>query len=86
MGEIGLRELKMRASEIVRQVRDERRRYVVTVRGRPAALLVPLEDAERRPSAEGREAWEEFLRLGEEISRNWQVPQTGAELISEMRR
>ena len=86
MAEIGLRELKTRASEIVRQVKEERRRYVVTVRGRPAALLVPLEDVERGTSAEGREAWEEFLRLGEEIDRNWQVPQTSVELLSEMRR
>jgi prevent-host-death family protein len=84
MSEIGLRELKTRASEIVRQVKERRQRYVVTVRGRPAALLVPLEDAEG--TAEGADAWEELVRLGEEIGCNWQVPQSSAELISEMRR
>jgi hypothetical protein len=31
-------------------------------------------------------AWEELRRLGEEIGREWKLPQTSAELLSEMRR
>ena len=33
--EIGLRDLKNRASEIVREVREAQATYVVTVRGKP---------------------------------------------------
>jgi prevent-host-death family protein len=86
MAEIGVRELKARASEIVHEVKEHRARYTITRRGRPVALLIPVEDAEVAPPVQGHEAWEEFLRLGEEISRNWQVPQSAVELLSEMRR
>lgn len=39
--DVGLRELRQRASEVVRQV-EEGREVVVTVNGRPAARLVPV--------------------------------------------
>lgn len=86
MSEIGVRDLKTRASEIVHEVKEHRKRYTITRRGRPVALLIPLEDAASKAPAEGGDAWEELLRLGEEISRGWQVPQSGVELLSEMRR
>jgi len=44
MREIGVRELKVKASEIVRSVRQRRARYVITYRGWPIALLSPLQD------------------------------------------
>ena len=43
MTEAGVRDLKVRASEILRDVRERRARYVITYRGRPVAMLVPLE-------------------------------------------
>ncbi len=39
---IGIRELKNRAAEIVRAVEEEGSGVVVTRRGRPAALLLPI--------------------------------------------
>ena len=88
MPEIGIRELKARASEIIRAVRDRRARYTVTYRGRPVGVLVPLGEA---PPAEATDepetaAWEELTQLGEEIGQGWTSPQTGAELLSAMRR
>ncbi len=88
MPEIGIRELKARASEIVRAVRDRRARYTITYRGRPVGVLMPLGEA---PPAEATDeavpaAWEELTRLGEEIGQGWTSSQTGAELLSEMRR
>ncbi len=89
MAEIGVRELKTRASAILRRVRDQGARYVVTYRGRPVGLLLPLGGI-GEPALPGGEsgaaAWEELTRLGEEIGRGWQSPLTGAELLSEMRR
>ena len=41
MPDIGIRELKTRVAEIVREVREQRARYVVTHQGRPVALLLP---------------------------------------------
>lgn len=88
--EIGVRELKARASEIVRAVRERRARYLVTYRGRPVGVLMPLETASPAAEAAGGETpaavWEELTRLGQEIGRGWQLPVTSAELLSEMRR
>ena len=39
MPEIGVRELKVHASEIVRAVRDARARYIITYRGHPVGVL-----------------------------------------------
>lgn len=89
MAEIGVRELKAHASEILRRVRDQRARYLVTYRGRPVGLLLPLEGLGEPPlpmEESTSSAWEELVRLGEEIGRGWQSPLTGAELLSEMRR
>jgi prevent-host-death family protein len=89
MAEVGVRELKARASEIIREVREKRTRYVITHRGRPVGLLIPL--AESEPSALSHKeaataAWDDLVRLGEEIGRGWRSPLTSAELLSEMRR
>lgn len=45
--EIGVRELKNNATRIVRAVREEQAEYVVTVHGKPAAILRPLTPDER---------------------------------------
>jgi len=90
MSDVGVRELKARASEIVRSVRDRRARYVITYRGRPVGVLMPLDEvrsATLAPADEsGTDAWDELTRLGEEIGRGWRSPLTGAELLSGMRR
>lgn len=85
MPEIGVRELKTRASEVVRAVRDQHARYTVTYRGRPVGVLLPLAEAPQEPAADS-DTWAELARLGEEISRRWHSPSSSAELLSEMRR
>ncbi len=90
MSEIGVRELKAHASEIIRNVRERRTRYVITYRGRPVGLLTPLDEARMAPLPPAGESatttWEELTRLGEEIGRGWRSPLTSTELLSEMRR
>lgn len=84
---IGVRDLKTRASEIVQNVRDRHARYIITYRGQPVGLLVPLDEARVAPLVSTDEpAWEELIRLGEEIGRGWRSPLTSTELLSEMRR
>jgi len=91
MPDVGVRELKIRASEIVRDVRERRARYIITYRGRPVGILVPLDTVpqdEVLPGAEagGATAWDDLSQLGEEIGRGWQSPLAAAELLSHMRR
>jgi prevent-host-death family protein len=82
--EIGIRELKSRASEVVRTVKEERARYVITQRGKPAALIVPLDAAPPEKAAD--DVWERLERLGEEISKVWESDKSAVEILSEMRR
>jgi prevent-host-death family protein len=82
--EIGIRELKKRVSEVIRAVKEKRARYVITQRGKPAALLIPL-DADL-PADKGDDVWERLVQLGEEIGKDWQNEKSAVEILSEMRR
>jgi prevent-host-death family protein len=85
MSDIGVRELKIHASEIVRQVKESGAHYIVTHRGHPVAAIIPLAEAQAAPQ-DKTSAWDELVALGEQISQSWQSPQTGVEILSEMRR
>ena len=82
--EIGIRELKTRASEVVRKVKEKRARYVITQRGKPAALLIPLDAEIDRARAD--QVWERLEKLREEIGKGWQSEKSAVEILSEMRR
>ena len=82
--EIGIRELKSRASELVRAVKEERARYVITQRGKPAAIIIPVDAAPPERSAD--EVWERLMKIGEELSIGWQSEKSAVEILSEMRR
>jgi prevent-host-death family protein len=61
MAEIGIKELKATASEVVGRV-EAGAAYVVTKRGRPAAAIVPIDQAEDLVLANANE----YLRLRRE--------------------
>ncbi len=82
--EIGIRELKKRVSEIVRAVKEDRARYVITQRGKPAALIIPL-DAEP-PIDQGDEVWQNLMKIRDELGKGWQSEKSAVEILSEMRR
>lgn len=88
MREAGVRDLKVRASKILRDVRDRKMRYIITHRGRPVAILAPLEQAlETAPATgSGDSAWEALVLLSREIGKAWESPMSSAELLSTMRR
>lgn len=58
MAEIGVKELKATASAVIERV-EAGAAYVVTKRGRPAAVLLPIEDAEDLVLANA----DEYVRL-----------------------
>ena len=82
--EIGIRELKSRASEVVRAVKEERARYIITQRGKPAAIIIPVDAVPENKSDD--EVWERLLKIGEEIGKGWQSEKSAVEILSEMRR
>jgi prevent-host-death family protein len=82
--EIGIRELKSRASELVRTVKEKRARYVITQRGKPAALIIPLDAAP--PDRSGDQVWERLIHMGEELSKGWKNDKSAVEILEEIRR
>ena len=89
MNERSVRELKARASEMLRHVSGERARYIITYRGKAVAILAPLDlaaaEAEGPPDAAGG-AWDELVRLRTQIGRGWRGRRSSADLLSRMRR
>ncbi|NPV08580.1 MAG: type II toxin-antitoxin system prevent-host-death family antitoxin [Anaerolineae bacterium] len=83
MESVGVRELKQRASEIIRLVREQKQEVEITYRGETVARIVPVfgRDAEERD----RDAWEELRRIGKEISRQWPKGVSAVEAIREDR-
>ena len=82
--EIGIRELKSRASEVIRAVKEERARYVITQRGKPAALIIPVDAVPEKKSDD--EVWERLMKIREELGKGWQSEKSAVEILSEMRR
>lgn len=58
MAEIGVKELKASASAVIDEV-ENGAAYIVTKRGRPAAVLMPVEEAEDLVLANA----DEFVRM-----------------------
>ena len=85
---IGIRELKNQTSRIVRSVREEMAEYVITLQGKPVALLRPLteEDEQQLRQTQIEEVMAEMKQLAQEVAAAWSSSKSGVELISEQRR
>ncbi len=96
MPKVGIRQLKNEASEIIRAVREQQAEYIVTYRGEPVAVIVPIEEvakAEQQADdlaeveAQARaDYWARLDVLAAEIAAAWQSEKTAVELIDEQRR
>lgn len=85
---IGVRELKNQTSRVLREVREDMVEYIVTLRGKPIAVLRPLteDEAQRLRQLEIQNSLVEMKSLAKEVAAAWRSPQSGVELISEQRR
>jgi prevent-host-death family protein len=84
MSEIGVRELKLHASEILQRVREKNESFQITHRGRVVARLVPAPTRTVR-DAEGN-IWMDMDDLAEEIAANWPPGLTAPDAVAEQRR
>ena len=64
MPRIGIRDLKTHASDVLRDVCDNRARYVVTRRGEPLGIIVPYTATEAMEQVSPDEAWSRFFAQG----------------------
>jgi len=82
--EIGIRELKSRASEVIRAVKEERTRYVVTQRGKPVAAIIPVDAM--LPEKQDDDGWEKLLEIRARLAKDKTKKKSSLEILSEMRR
>jgi len=82
--EIGIRELKSRASEVVRAVKEQRARYVVTQRGVPVAAIIPMDAM--LPEKQDEEAWDRLMEIRKKLGKGKKNKKSSIEILSEMRR
>ena len=80
---VGIRELRQNVSELIRIVREDGRQVKITYRGKPVALLIPVES----PSApdETENEWANLDRLAAEIKARWPEGISAAEAVAEGR-
>lgn len=83
MTTVGIRELKQRASELIRLVREQRSPIQITYHGQVVALIVPAESPS--PEMSGR-AWAELDVLAAEIGARWPSGVSAVEAVSNDRR
>jgi prevent-host-death family protein len=77
---IGVRHLKERLNEVLREVRQHDEEFIVTVHGRPIAKLVPVGPGSETNFDEG--LWSEMDRLADEIGREWTSTTGAADAVS----
>jgi prevent-host-death family protein len=69
MKDIGIRELKTHASDLVRQVSENHATYTITRRGQTVGVLAPPDFVVSADSATREQAWERLTRLADKLER-----------------
>jgi prevent-host-death family protein len=85
MARIGLRELKIHASEVIKDVQDTGERYTITNRGTPVAVIVPYSPAEEKRPMSPEELTAFLDDLAKKVGEAWSDPRSVAELMDEIR-
>jgi prevent-host-death family protein len=86
MKDIGIRELKAHASEVVRRVAEERATYVITRRGRAVGVLAPPEFVAPREPYGRPDGWNRLLALADGIGKQKGLRKSAVRDLAGMRR
>lgn len=82
---VGIRELRLSASKILRRVREKGEAIDITYRGQVIARIVPTAPAKPDPQILGA-IWTDLDRVAEEVGRRWPAGLSAAEAVSAERR
>lgn len=91
MAMIGVRELRERTAEVLRQVREKKAEYIVTYQGRPVAVLLPLpeEQVEEAILQVGKQVtaagWKPYALLAETLRQEWPHDRDTQSILDEVR-
>jgi prevent-host-death family protein len=86
MPRIGISQFRAHASEILRDVKDNQARYVITSRNRPVGIVMPYSSREETEAEIREQALAAFFAAGEQVRQAWKSPLTPLEVLQEMRR
>jgi prevent-host-death family protein len=92
MALIDVRELRDNTAEALRRVREEQAEYIITLHGRPTALLLPIDAAAaeaamlRSGTKRAGDSWQHYARLAEQLRAAWPAHSDTHTLLDEMRR
>ena len=86
MKDIGIRQLKARASELVRHVAEQHATYTITRRGRAVGILAPPDFLAPKAKAAGQEAWQRLLALADKASKQGGRRRSAVKELAAMRR
>ena len=84
MRAVGVRELKQRTSQVLRELQASGQEIDVTHHGRVIARLVPIRHTPGRPG--GRGAWSTLERVAREIGVRWPKGRSAAAAVRRGRR
>jgi prevent-host-death family protein len=80
---VGIRELRQQASALIRKVREDGSQVEITLRGKPVALLIPVEHT---PAIGGTSLdWDNLDHLAAEIGARWPDGVSAAAAVAEGR-
>jgi prevent-host-death family protein len=84
MRSVGIRELKQRTSQVLRELQESGQEIEVTHHGRVVARLVPVRPAPARPRAAA--AWSTLDQVAREIGARWPKGRSATAAVREGRR
>ena len=88
---IGVRELRQRTTEVLRQVREEKAEYVITYQGRPIAVLLPVvsEEVEAAMVQTSKQTvqggWQTYAHVAEMLRQAWPEEYQTQTLLDDIR-
>ena len=85
---VGIKDFKNQATQLLRQVREERTEVIVTHDGEPVAVLRPFhaDDDIKNRAVLLKEAMSRADKLAAKIAKAWTSGRTAAEAVDEQRR
>ena len=86
MKDIGIRDLKAHASNIVRKVQEEHESYTITRHGKAIGVLAPADYRPPVDKATGDAAWDKIIEAMNCISKRHRSGKSALQELTKMRR
>lgn len=86
MKDIGIRDLKTHASDLVRQVAEKHATYTITRHGRAVGVLAPPDFIAPSAADSPTKAWERLMRLADQLKQTSKGQRSAVRELDQSRR